>query len=104
MKPIPYSNRNNGENARVSWPLLLVMLALVGLPFGIGFFIVASHGATSVQIELPNLTNQPPTLKMVQPRWQHQATMLPDGRVLITGGYKSAPIAGIGDPEPADVN
>ena len=104
-----YSNRNGNEDARVSWPTLLLICALLGLPFGIGFTVVkmTAAPAVSVQIQVPPAPNPgnpgaPLPLKMLQPRWNASAASLEDGRILIYGGFKSSPPFS-GDAEQADL-
>jgi hypothetical protein len=94
----------NSQKGAAFWPTLLLILVILGLPFGIGFFLGRAGGASSVQVTVPKPTAEDPgQLKMVQPRWGHTATVLASGRILIQGGYKTAPSGNPAQAEPAEL-
>jgi hypothetical protein len=98
------ARKAQGEQGRAFWKLLATVALGLGTTIGTGFFLKQANAgpAVSVQVQTP-ATNEAnvATLKMIQPRYGHTATALPDGRILITGGLQSL---STDNPQPATIN
>src|ERR1041385_8189596 len=97
-------HKSTPESGHAGLKSLLILGVLLGTSIGTQIFLQSSVGgpATSVQVQTPSTNSENvAVLKMIQPRYGHTATTLPDGRILITGGLQTLDAD---NPQPATVN
>src|SRR6185436_11001214 len=92
------------ESGHTFLKTLIIFSAILCTSIGTHVFLQSSIGgpAVSVQVQTPSTNSENvATLKMIQPRYGHQATTLPDGRILITGGLQALDA---NNPQPATIS
>jgi hypothetical protein len=82
-----YGTRNWGSAAMYDDGKVLIMGGMQGDFYGSGSAVAPTNTAEVIDLTLPSWL---PVAPMAYPRKHHNATLLPDGKVLVTGGSSGA--------------